>query len=493
MKRSLIITGLILATYILPAQYAEDALRYSQYYYQGTARNMAVGGAFGALGGDFSALATNPGSIAIYRSSELIGSVGFTPRKVTSVYNGTMADNNSFVMALNNFGYINASRIGRGGKGWKYWQFAVGMNRLNNFNTNTFTQGINTSSSRIDAYLNDALDYLGNGGDLDNLTNYDPFFIGPAWQTYLLDTIGDENNIYLVSPVPPGGLMQQQSVETHGSTNEWFASAGANFNDVLYIGATLGLPYIRYYRETFYRESDFADTIATFNSWSVTENLHTRGMGVNFKLGVIVRPIDWIRIGAAFHTPTYYFGLRDTWSTYTVADIYAISADEFGVYDYQSVTGDYKYKITTPMRFIGDLAFVIKDFGFISGEYEYVDYGTSKFKAKDYDFAYENQDIKDYFRATHNFRVGTEWRISRMYIRGGYALYASPYKNGLNDGSRQSYSGGLGYKGDGFALDLAYVYSKSKEDYYLYSFEGMTPSVNELKESSIVVTFRYQF
>ncbi|RLD73983.1 MAG: hypothetical protein DRI87_02450, partial [Bacteroidetes bacterium] len=202
MKRSILITGLLFLTYILSAQYAEDALRYSQIYYQGTARSMAVGGAFGALGGDFSTLSTNPGGIGIYRTSEILGTLSFTPRKVTSLYNGTVADNNSFVMSFNNFGYVNAKRIGRGGKGWKYFQFALGMNRLNNFNTNTFTQGINNKSSRIDAYLDEALDYLDGGGDLDNLTNYDPFYIGPAWETYLLDTLTFDGTTYLVSPVP---------------------------------------------------------------------------------------------------------------------------------------------------------------------------------------------------------------------------------------------------------------------------------------------------
>jgi len=114
--------------------------------------------------------------------------------------------------------------------------------------------------------------------------------------------------------------MQSQAVETHGSTNEWFVSAGANFNDILYIGATLGLPYTRYLRTTTYFETDIADTIATFDNWSVTEDLYTRGMGVNFKIGAIVRPVDWLRIGAAFHTPTYYWGMRDTWSTYTTSE-----------------------------------------------------------------------------------------------------------------------------------------------------------------------------
>ncbi len=482
-------------TYILPAQYAEDALRYSQNFYQGTARSMAVGGAFGALGGDFSVLSTNPGGIGIYRTSEILGTLSFTPRKVTSVYNGSVADNNSFVMAFNNFGYVNAKRIGQG-RGWKYWQFALGVNRLNNYNTNTYTQGINRTSSRIDAYLDDALDFLANGGELDNLLNYDPYYVGPAWETYLLDTIGDENNIYLVSPVPPGGLLQSQAVETHGSTNEWFVSAGANFNDILYIGATLGLPYTRYLRTTTYFENDIADTIATFDNWSVTEDLYTRGMGVNFKIGAIVRPVDWLRIGAAYHTPTYYWGLRDTWSTYTTSDVYAISTGAWVTPDYDyyaSVIGEYKYKLTTPMRFIGDLAFVIKEIGFITGEYEYANYTSAKLNANDYDFYTENQNIDNYFKATHNFRVGTEWRFSRISARGGYALYASPYKNNINDGSRQSYSGGLGYRGDNYTVDVAYVYSKSSEDYYLYTYDGMNPVNNKLTESSIILTFRYLF
>ena len=72
-------------------------------------------------------------------------------------------------------------------------------------------------------------------------------------------------------------------------------------------------------------------------------------------------------------------------------------------------------------------------------------------------------------------------------------MYASPYKNNLNDGSRQSYSGGLGYRADNYAIDIAYVYSKQSEDYYLYDYENMNPAVNELRESSIVLTFRYIF
>ena len=500
MKRSIIITGLLFLTYIMTAQYAEDALRFSQIYYQGTARSMAVGGAFGALGGDLSVLSTNPAGIAVFRKSEISGTPSYTYRNVNSLYNGMLQDDNKSILAFNNLGYVNAKLIGRGGKGWKYYQFAIGMNRLNNYNTSSYMQGTNQTSSRVDTYIDETINFLDNGGSLDQLLEHDPFYVGPAWETYLLDTLSFEGQTYLVSPVPPGGILQTQRIESRGSTNEWFVSGGANFNDILYIGATLGLPYIRYFRESFYSETDIADTILDFDDWSVSESLRTKGMGINFKIGVIVRPIDWLRIGVAYHTPTCYWGLRDTWNTYTTSSVYGYSIDEWVNSDYNSILGEYKYKLTTPMRFIGDLGFVIKQRGFISAEYEYVNYGSAKLNSNNYKFATENNDIKTYFTSTHNFRAGTEWRFSSVSVRGGYALYASPYKNNINDGSRQSYSGGLGYRGDTYAIDFAYVYSKMSEDYYMYIFSDpdtgadLSPKVeNQLTESSFILTFKYFF
>ena len=47
-----------------------DAFKYSQTELNGTARYLGMGGAFGALGGDISAMNTNPAGLAIYKSSE---------------------------------------------------------------------------------------------------------------------------------------------------------------------------------------------------------------------------------------------------------------------------------------------------------------------------------------------------------------------------------------------------------------------------------------
>ena len=52
------------------AQNEEDAIRFSRISPFGTARSAAMGGAFGALGGDLSTLSTNPGGIGVFRKSE---------------------------------------------------------------------------------------------------------------------------------------------------------------------------------------------------------------------------------------------------------------------------------------------------------------------------------------------------------------------------------------------------------------------------------------
>ena len=484
MKRYTIFLILLTTSFTLPAQFAEDALRFSELYRQGTARSMAVGGAFGGLGGDFSVLSTNPGGLAIYRSSELSASPEIFSRKTTSLYNGRELEDSRTIFDFANLGWISAKPLGRGAKGWKYYQLAFGMNRLNNFNSNSYMQGPNLDNSRLDVYAAqaDGISYseIENGGFPDDLT--------PAWWMYLLDTIPGTTNQYY-TPVPYAGTLQTQRINTRGSINEFLFSGAGNFDDVLYIGASVGMPYIRYFRESFYSETDVADTIPYFESWTTTENLETKGFGINFKLGAIARPVDWIRIGLAFHTPTWYFSMRDTWNVTMSSDLEWFSGDAV------MPVRTYKYKLTTPLRAIGSLGFVIKKIGFVSLEYEYVNYGWAKLNARDYGFGNENANIKSYYKSANNFRAGTEWRISKISLRAGYALYGSPYKDGLNDGMRQSFSGGIGFKTGGFAIDFAYVYSIKNEDYYFYSYGDIQSNAvkNTFVEQNFVFTLRYTY
>ena len=70
MKKT-ILAVFLFSAFGLMGQEAFDALRYSQSEINGTARSIGMANAFGALGGDLTALGINPAGIAVYRSSEI--------------------------------------------------------------------------------------------------------------------------------------------------------------------------------------------------------------------------------------------------------------------------------------------------------------------------------------------------------------------------------------------------------------------------------------
>jgi hypothetical protein len=169
--------------------------------------------------------------------------------------------------------------------------------------------------------------------------------------------------------------------------------------------------------------------------------------------------------------------------------------DNGDYYNELSPYGAYDYKLTTPMRVQGSLAFIIGPYGLISGEYEYVDYSSAKLRASDYDFFAENNDINTSYGQGHNFRAGTEWRTGPFSFRAGYAFRNSPYLNDINDGATTSYSGGIGFKSMAYFIDLAYVYTTRTEDYYFYGTENIrvNPVQNKLRDHRLLLTFGARF
>ena len=148
MKKYIIISVVVFMSLTSFAQYADDALRFSQIYYQGTARSMAVGGAFGALGADFSTASTNPAGMGLFRTGEFIITPEVANRNVSSVYNGSLSESSRAIFDLSNLGYVIVKPLGKGSN-WKFFQFGMGMNRLNNYNASLYMQGENTINSKF--------------------------------------------------------------------------------------------------------------------------------------------------------------------------------------------------------------------------------------------------------------------------------------------------------------------------------------------------------
>src|SRR6266487_6474091 len=82
---------LLISTYVtfnIEAQIPDDALRNAWFIPGGTARNIAIGGTMGSLGGDITASNINPAGIGVYKTREIVFSPGMLLNKNKFDYRG---------------------------------------------------------------------------------------------------------------------------------------------------------------------------------------------------------------------------------------------------------------------------------------------------------------------------------------------------------------------------------------------------------------------
>ncbi len=464
----------------IKAQNDIDAMRYSQITFGGTARFASMAGSMGALGGDISTLTFNPAGIGIFRKTEL----SLTPSIFSQTTNSEYLNTNSQDRKLNfNFGHIGLVAtipLKENNNGWENVNFGLTYNRTNNFHNRIYTEGYNKTSSLLDSYVASA------NGHPD--TDFDQFSTGLAWETFLINPDTNGTNIYN-HVIKNYGELQRKSVLTKGSMYETDISFGGNYKSKLFVGGSIGFVRTRYVEESLYEEIDEKDTIAGFKSFALSNDLTTTGKGVNLKLGIIVKPADWLRVGFAAHTPSS-ITMKDEYNSSMKSDL------DGGVrYEKKSEQGIFDYNITTPYRLIGSVGFIINKIALINAEYEHVDYSYAQLYSRPNVFSEVNTSIRKKYTNTNNIRLGGEIRLDPFAIRVGYALYGSPFKFGENkDASRTSYTAGLGYRSDNYFIDFAYVLTKYTEYGYLYDPQIVNSTYrNQYSNSSFMLTMGVRF
>lgn len=483
MKKNILIL-VALFPIICYSQNEVDALRYSKNFFNGTARYNSMAGAFGALGGDISTLSTNPAGLGVYRTSEFVFTPQFSNNMSSASYMNKTTDDFNFKMNFANVGFVATHNSGRE-EGWITTSFGLAYNKLADFNNYTKINGVNDSSSMTDYFA-----AIANG---KNYSNLDYFKEGLAWDAFLIDPANADTTLYK-SALSKYGVTQSKNIGTKGGMGEYLIALAGNFSNKLYIGGSIGIQTIRYVENTNYLETDPNDSIPLFNNFNYISDLKTTGSGFNFKFGMIMRPTDWIRIGGAIHSPTFY-NLHDEYSSSIKSSFSdALHGDGKTI---NSLAGTYDYQLTSPFRAIGSLGFVFGKFAILGIEYEFVDYTTARLRANDYPFDTENNSIATEYTATGNIKIGGEIKYGPMSFRAGYGLYGSPYTSGhVNEGATySSYNAGFGIRNNDFYFDMAFNYTVSSEKYYLYDPYVVNIPAVDIKNSNIkaLATFGFKF
>lgn len=461
MKRIITTVCALLAFATAFAQSSDDACLYSQTFYQGTAKAMGMGNAMGAVGGDMTAISINPAGMGIYRSNEFTATLNLLDNYNSSTYYGTQHGANMLRLSIPNVGYVHAKQRSNY-RGVRFTQFGIGLTRTNDFNIHTFAKGINPTSSKVDNYLNIIND---SGLTPLEIKEYYPYDIFPAWSTRIIDQYQDDQGTYYGSPVPQGNIWQGLETNFKGRSEEWTFVGSANINERLFIGGCIDLTHIKRFGKSVFEESRPEGSEAEFDQWSYTQDWSSSAWGCNAKVGLIFLASPWLRIGAAFHTPTFY-SFDETWQTETESKILNVTQKSL------SPNSSYEYNFVKPLHWIGSMAFIIGDAGLVSFDAEYTNFGAARFIAKqndDYDYSNVNNEIKEVYGRTLNFRLGSEWRLGSSYLRLGAAYYGSPFGIGEKGGSATKGSVGISLPVSmATTFDFAYELTYGQSYLYLY-------------------------
>jgi hypothetical protein len=493
MKKSTLIIALILliTQYGMgqdgPFGYYQDALRYSRTDIGGTARVQAIGGAQVALGGDLSAAHANPAGLGFMNSSVMSFSTAMDFANTQSVFNDGGGDD---FKAIFNFPQLGAAfYIENLNPNSKLYggTVAVTMTRTNNFHRATRYSGINYSPLGQSSIVDSWLDVANNGGNpiapnsLPDLEYY-------ALDHGLIVDFYDENDelSYYGKWIGDQPIQYEEIRET-GAQYDWNFAGGINYGDFLYLGTGLVISTINYYYKSVYDEYDFYYDGAPDESidyLSTQEVIRHNGTGVSGNMGIIIRPVDIIRLGFSATTPTYY-GIREDyqqdlvtrylWDYVDLEDGTRLELDENNFNEYLTYS---KWNLTTPWKLSGGSAIFLGKYGFISFDVDYLDYSQSRISSRDFNGQRDTEEVQNLFQSTINYRAGAEIRLENFRLRGGYAYDGDPYANSSIDQSLRRITAGLGYRNKAFFTDLSFVHSKwnsQKRPYTMYDYSGTDP------------------
>lgn len=512
MKKRLFSIGMLaMAAVAAVAQTQYDAARFSGSELNGTARFVGMGGAMSALGADISVIGTNPAGIGLFRSHDLSLSFGFNKNVTNSNLGGTEVKDERTRASFDQLGFVYSTKIGNK-TDFRYFNIGFNYHKMANFNRQFSSRG-NLNGSSLSWQMQDMM--LGTGA-YQNQASYDalldaenpytssayygtPFLGSMGVRTGLVDDVtGNDGSFGMMGW---NGASGDYYSREEGGINAYDFNLSFNVQDRFYFGATLGVYDVNYSRYSSYYETVLDDKGNDNGSFQLNNWFTTDGAGLDLKLGVIVRPMEYspFRIGFAVHTPIWY-SLNDRYTATLGTDILAFPEKYTeNLSDYYAPDASYllEYQLATPWKFNVSMGTTFSNVLAVDAEYEFANYAKARYKdAGGYDLAAANGAVDKYLKNVHTFRIGMEAKFTPQFsFRAGYNYVTSPIADNSaryvpnlstnkadyiwfdetrtdpeyhNLKARNTLTLGLGYRGKFMYADVAYKYDFYKSDFYMF-------------------------
>lgn len=471
MKKTLLLT-FILSTVFLNAQslsYADQAILFSSDDLYGTARFTGMSGAFGALGGDMTAADINPAGLAVFNSTGFSTTLSYLETNTKSTFYGSSINNSDDNFRFSQIGGVIAFD-NYGNSDFKKFTMGFNYNIIKDYNNN---YAVNGNSGF--AYFTD-----------DPHLNFDDDQTNNVYYTYVDD--------------------QFFSNYTSGINDRFTFSFATQYKDFLYLGASIAFQNIDFYQNAYieeYNNDGNGNLLDAFNN----QYLSTYGNGFNFGLGAIFKPNQNLRIGLSYQSPIWYDLTERFLSTdrrppnnedntpYFEVDgelDVIVSNNEYGFYN-KTIDNINDYQLNTPGKISASLAYVFGQNGLLSFDYTYRDYTNALLKPSSY-FIEENNDLKNFLNNSSSFKIGTEWNMNKLSIRGGYRYIESPYKYANSSADITGYSLGFGIKfSRSMKFDFAYDNTSYTEQYQFIHLDAVQPAKLAMDTDRFTSTFVFSF
>lgn len=293
--------------------YFNDAYLMSNQQAYGTARFQGLGGARTALGGDVGSISSNPAGLGFFNKSEFSASAAIGILNSNSNFFNQDTRSSAGNFSLPNIGVVlNYTKDDIVPSKWRGFNVGIGINRIANFQQQFEYAGVNPNNSIVDYYLESARQYdpnlLFDEVNRNEILSADVL----GFATYLVDfgvwgggvdTIPDYDSWIPITP-----MNQSEKVRRRGAISQFDIAFGGNYDDKLYFGASLGIQSIRFsevrtFNETVVQPADNPN-LSPLVSLNTRDELNLNGLGINLTAGLIYRPIDAVRLGLSFRTPT---------------------------------------------------------------------------------------------------------------------------------------------------------------------------------------------
>ncbi|MBC6492267.1 hypothetical protein BC349_14490 [Flavihumibacter stibioxidans] len=517
MRKGIFVISFGLLSFAGYSQVPEDALRMSWNTPSGTARNQAIGGVMGSLGGDITANFINPAGLGLYKTSELVLTPGYNFINNNASFRDTKNSRNSNNLFLGTSGFVFGMPTNP--RNNSSAAFSIAINRSADFNNKVNYRGQNNFSSLSESY---AAEIASSGLTLDEALNSNSisFPARMGLYTYLVDTLttsGFGTEVvgtplrYAYEKDTAFLLNQDNYIETSGGITELAISFAGSNKDKLFWGLSLGVPIVNYERSSVLTESDASDNARNYFDYATLREKYTsKGFGLNLKMGMIFRPVESVRLGAAIHTPTIY-GLKDTYDATmeTALENYNLPTSVNVKTLNEGYLPEYRYDLTSPWKFMVSGSYVFREVadtrqqrGFISADLEYVTYSTNRFRSAEENtieddeyFKSVNSVVKQIYKGAINARIGGELKFNTLMVRGGFSYYGNPYDDDALNGKRMYVSGGVGYRNKGYFIDLAYVHRMTNDISFPYRLPDKANTFADVKGSggNVVATIGLKF